>query len=129
MGTSTIFKRFNDLSGRLSELSKEELGKIDRLSPWSAEKESVSGWSAVMELHNGNATPLIWWYGRLIRLTDAPGLLTKQYYNRYTGKYSQASEWTLLRKYLENELKMLDIEYKKARRKGYKKKLLKRNEK
>ncbi|MFH1200405.1 MAG: hypothetical protein V1708_05025 [Candidatus Micrarchaeota archaeon] len=119
MGTSTIFRRFNDLHGNLAGMSKEDLEKIDQLSPWRAENESVRGWSILMELHNGNFNPLVWWHGRLFHLKDAPLLLTKKYYNRYTGKNSPASEWTLLRKYLEHELKELDKVYKRARAKEY----------
>ncbi len=118
MGTSTIFRRLNDLGGKLSTMSKEELEKIDNLSPWNGEKESVRGWNVLMEPHNGNFYPLIWWYGRLMRLEDAPQLLAKKHYNKYTGKYSPSSEWTLLKKYLEYELKKLDKEYKKLRRKS-----------
>ncbi len=114
MGTSTIFRRFNDLHGTLASMSKEDLEKIDKLSPWRAEKESVHGWSILMELHNGNFHPLVWWYGQLFHLRDAPRLLTKKYYNKYTGKYLPASEWTLLKKFLEHELKELDKEYKKV---------------
>jgi len=119
MGTSTIFKRHNDLGCSLASMSKEELEKLDRLSPWGEKHESVGGWSAVLELHNGNFNPLIWWRGKLFRLQDAPKRLTGKYYNSYTGKYLPASEWTLLKKYLERELKELDREYKCARARRY----------
>jgi hypothetical protein len=121
MGTSTIFKRFNDLHLDLARMSKKDLKKIDRLSPWAEEKEYVHGWSAEMELHNGNFYPLIWWYGRLMHLKDAPKLLNKKYYNKYTGKYSRYSEWSLLKSYLEHELEWLDKEYKRERAKEYRK--------
>lgn len=122
MGTSTIFRRYNDVRFDLARMSKEDLEKLDELRPWGAEKESVHGWEALMELHNGNFHPLIWWYGRLFKLHDAPSLLTQRHYNRYTGKYSQASEWTLLRRHLEVELKALDKEYKRTRAKRYRRK-------
>lgn len=128
MGTSTIFRRYNDWGGRLADMSKEDLEKIDKLSPWNNEKESVRGWSILMELHNGNVHPLIWWNGQMFHLRDAPKLLTKKHYNRYTGKYSQLSEWTLLKTYLERELKALDKEYKKLRTKQYRMKKSKAKE-
>ena len=121
MGTSTIFRRYNDFGGRLADMSKKDLEKIDKMNPWSAEKESVHGWSILMELHNGNINPLIWWHGRLLRLRDAPNILTKKYYDTYHGKHLQASEWTLLKRYLEGELKTLDNEYKRERAKRYRK--------
>ncbi len=119
MGTSTIFRRFNDFGGNLASMSKEDLEKIDKLSPWKAEKESVHGWSVLMELHNGNYNPLIWWYGRLMYLRDAPKLLKEKYYNKYTGKYTRESAWTLLKVVLQRELEELDKEYKRARAKRY----------
>ncbi|MBI5046995.1 hypothetical protein HZC07_04685 [Candidatus Micrarchaeota archaeon] len=122
MGTSTIFRRYNDLGRYLASMSKEDLEKIDKLSPWKEEKESVGGWSILMELHNGNMHPLVWWYGRLIHLRDAPKILTKKYYDTYRGKHLQASEWTLFKRYLEGELKALDKEYKRERARQYKKK-------
>ncbi|MFH1285974.1 MAG: hypothetical protein ABIH99_05330 [Candidatus Micrarchaeota archaeon] len=117
MGTSTIFRRHNDLACTLAGMSKKELESIDGLNPWKDEKESVRGWSILMELHNGNFHPLIWWYGRLLYLGDAPKLLTKKHYNYYTGKYSRSSEWTLLKNYLQQELARLDKIYKRYRMK------------
>jgi len=119
MGTSTLFRRYNDLRGRLSNMPKEELRKIDGLSPWKDEKEVVGGWSVIMELHNGDVIPLVWWRGRLFRLRDAPSILTERHYNRYTGKFTPAAEWTLLKRYLEAELERLDKEYKRARARQY----------
>jgi len=49
-------------------------------------------------------------------LRDAPLSLANKHYNKYTGKYSQISDWTLLKRYLEQELKELDAVYKRARR-------------
>lgn len=114
MGTSTIFKRFNDLHGNLSKMSKKELEEIDALHPFGEQNVTVRGWSVSMELHNGNFYPLIWWHGRLIHLKDAPRLLTNKHYNKYKGKYERFSDWTLLRVYLEAELKALDKEYKRT---------------
>jgi len=122
MGTSTIFRRYNDLRQNLADMTKEDLEKLDDLSPWGAERERLHGWEALMELHNGNIHPLIWWYGKLFHLRDAPGLLTQRHYNRYTGKYSRASEWTLLKRYLEGDLNALDKEYKRMRARRYRQK-------
>lgn len=122
MGTSTLFKRHNDFGARLSTLSKKELEEIDMLSPWKEEKGVVRGWSAAIELHNGNFHPLIWWYGRLFHLKDAPKILTKKYYNKYTGKMTREYEWTIVKTTIERELKYLDNEFRKTkareRRKG-----------
>jgi hypothetical protein len=115
MGTSTLFKRFNDLSSKLSSLSKEELKEIDELSPYGEQKERVRGWSIEMELHNGNFEPLIWWYGRLMRLRDASKLLAKKHYDTYRGKQLQISEWKLMKGVLEKELKRYDKEFEKQR--------------
>lgn len=97
-------------------MSKKDLKKIDESSPWAENTERIQGREAIMELHNGNVHPLIWWHGRLIHLRDSPRLLTKKHYNKHTGKYSQASEWTLLRKHLERELAELDGEYQRIMR-------------
>lgn len=114
MGTSTLFRRYNDFGARLSNLSKKELKEIDALSPWKEEKGVVGGWSAVMELHNGNFYPLIWWYGRLFHLRDAPKILAKKHYNKYTGKMTREYEWTMLKTIIERELKDLDKEFMRA---------------
>lgn len=53
MGTSTIFRRLNDLKRPLASMSKEELEKIDKLNPWSPQVDYVDGWDVQMELHNG----------------------------------------------------------------------------
>lgn len=118
MGTTTIFKRWNDLARReLSKMSKKELKDIDKLSPWSREKEMAHGWSCPMELHNGNINVLIWWHGRLMKLEDAPSELTDKYYNRFRGKRMKEYEWTLLSKYIRNQLDYLDNLFKKIIRK------------
>lgn len=119
MGTSTIFRRYNDFGGRLATMSKEELAKIDAMSAWKSEKDRVQGWEVLMELHNGNVHPLIWWNGQLFHLRDGPGFLLRRHYNRYTGKYSNISDWTLLKKYLERELKELDKAYRRLKARQY----------
>lgn len=115
MGTSTLFRRYNDLHPHLASLSKNELKEIDALSPWKEEKDVVRGFSAIMELHNGNFHPLIWWYGRLLHLRDAPKILAKKYYNKYTGKMTREYEWTMVKTIIERELKFLDKEFRHER--------------
>lgn len=122
MGTSTLFRRYNDFGARLASMTKKELDGLDKLSPWKEEKESVRGWSVLMELHNGNVEPLVWWEGRLFRLRDAPKLLAGKYYNRYTGKYTRESAWTILKGVLRKEIEMFDEKYKRGRRKSRNKK-------
>ncbi|MBI5553563.1 MAG: hypothetical protein HY917_02370 [Candidatus Diapherotrites archaeon] len=87
------------------------------MHPWRKENESFRGWSAIMELHNGNFHPLLWWYGRLFHLRDAPKELAARHYSRYRGKTSRSSSWTLLKKYLGCEIQRLDKEYRNARAK------------
>lgn len=107
----------------LAEMPREELKKIDEMSPWGEKlEERVGGWSILMELHNGNIHPLIWWYGRLLRLEDAPKMLTGKHYNKYVGKDMRASSWALLRRYLEYELKRLDKEYRRIKAREYREK-------
>lgn len=121
MGTSTLFRRFNDLGGKLSQMSKGDLQKIDGMSPWGKKQEGAGGWSILMELHNGDVHPLVWWYGRLFHLRDAPSLLSGKHYNKHTGRYSSISEWTLLRKSIEMQLKTLDRQYRRMRARQYRK--------
>ena len=90
--------------------------------PRGDEKERVHGWTVEMELHNGNIHPLIWWYGQLMRLRDAPKLLTGKYYSKYADKRLRSSEWTPLKAHLEQELELLDKEYKRDRARSYRKK-------
>ena len=97
-------------------MPKEDLKKIDESNPWNKERDGARGWSAVMELHNGNFHPLIWWYGRLIHLRDAPTQLANKHYNKYTGKHVRISDWTSI---MERELKELGKEYKKFRARQY----------
>jgi hypothetical protein len=98
---------------------RKNLKKLDESSPWGEEKERVRGWEVVMEIHNRDFHPLIWWYGRLFHLRDAPRLLNNKFYNKYTGKYTRETEWTLVKGIIEKELKYLDKEYKRIRAKEY----------
>ncbi len=51
MGTSALFKRQNDFKFNLSDLTKEELKEIDKLSPWMMIKEGsgagASNWNSI----------------------------------------------------------------------------------
>lgn len=94
-------------------MTKEELDKLDNLSPYKKDN-SAFGWFVPFELHNGNIYPLIFWKGRLIRLDEAPNRLDKKYYNILTGKTTKEYEWTVLKKFLLNEIKRLDKEFKKS---------------
>ncbi len=116
MGTTTFYLRHNDLKRKLGNMTKEELDKLDNLSPYKEEKH-LFGWHTPMELHNGNVYPLIFWKGRLIKLEDAPTKLNKKYYDKYTGKIRNEYEWTLLKRFLIAEVERLDKEFKKSLRK------------
>ena len=116
MGTTTFFLRRNDYFARLSSLSKEEIEKFDKLSPYS--NKSIGGWDVPMELHNGNIYPLVFWKGRLMKLEDAPKNLNKKYWDRYAGKYRNEYEWTLLKKFLISHIEYVDKEFKKSLRKS-----------
>ena len=120
MGTTTIFLRHNDLHISLNSMKKEELERVDKLSPYSTENE-YHGWRTPLELHNGNVEVLVWWKGRLMLLRDAPQQLNKKYYDKYQGKTLPLYEWTLLKGAALNEIKELDKEFKKAIRKKGKK--------
>ena len=112
MGTTTIYLRLNDLKRELSSLTKEELNKIDELSPY---KENYAlGWQAPLELHNGNVYPLVFWKGLLMRLEEVPNKLNKKYYSRLRGKHIREYEWTVLKKFLIAEINRLDKEFKKS---------------
>ncbi len=52
-----------------------------------------------------------------MKLEEAPKALNKKYYNRYRGKTLKEYEWTLLKKYLQNQITCLDKEFKKGIRK------------
>lgn len=115
MGTSTIYLRHNDLARDFSTLTKKELQEIDGISPFRDNK-GCFGWRASMELHNGNIYPLIFWKGRLMKLEEAPKALSKKYYNKYTGKYMRAYEWTLLKNMLLRDIQRLDKKFKKLKK-------------
>ncbi len=113
MGTTTFYLRHNDIGRKLSEMTKEELDKLDNLSPYKKDN-SAFGWFVPFELHNGNVYLLIFWKGRLIRLDEAPNKLNRKYYSRLAGKTTKEHEWTVLKKFLLNEIEKLDKEFKKS---------------
>ena len=115
MGTTTFFLRHNDLGKPLSKMGKKELEKLDRLSPYG-ETQHHAGWSVPFKLHNGNA--LVFWKGRLMKIEDAPKVLSKKYYSKYRGKEVNEYEWTVLKKYMLAEIQRLDKEFKKSLRKN-----------
>ena len=117
MGTTTIFTRHNDLGAKFESMSKEDLKKLSRLSPFSKEENFYRGWKAAYELHNGNIYVLVFWKGRLMRLEETIKILNKKYYDKYHGKTLKEYEWTLLKKLILNEVEYLDKEFKKELRK------------
>jgi len=116
MGTSTIYKKMNDLGLSFKSMTKKDLKELGRLSPWGKE-QWYRGWSTPMELHNGNIYLLVFWKGKLMKLEEAPKILNKKYYNSYRGKTLKEYEWTLLKKMILNELNLLDKAFKKEIRK------------
>ena len=48
-----------------------------------------------------------------MKLEEAPKILNKKYYNRYTGKTVKEYEWTLLKKLILNQIAFLDKNFKK----------------
>jgi len=117
MGTTTFFLRHNDLKKPLNKMTKKELTELDSLSPYG-DKNDYAGWHVPFELHNGNIYPLVFWKGRLMKLEDAPKILTKKHYNKYRGKEVNEYEWTVLKRYILVELKEFDKEFKKSLRKN-----------
>src|SRR3989339_1031617 len=117
MGTTTFFLRHNDLGKPLSKMDKKELEKLDSLSPYG-ETQHHAGWSVPFELHNGNTYALVFWKGRLMKIEDAPKVLSKKYYSKYRGKEVNEYEWTVLKKYMLAEIQRLDKEFKKSLRKN-----------
>jgi len=115
MGTSTIFQRYNDIGGRLSEMSKKELESIDAASPWKKEGASLpGGWRVPLELHNGNVHVLVWWKGQLMRLEDATKSLHRKYYDKYSGKTLRTYEWTIFKRFCRMMLEEADKEFRKS---------------
>lgn len=121
MGTTTIFTRHNDLGMKFEYMSKKDLKNLSKLSPFSKEKISYHGWSVPFELHNGNIYVLVFWKGRLMKLGEAPKILTRKYWDKYCGKTLREYEWTLLKKLILHEVEYLDKEFKKERIKEKKK--------
>ncbi len=103
MGTTTFFLRNNDLGKPLNKMGKEELAKISNLSPY-AETPYYGGWRVPVELHNGNVYVLVFWKGRLMKIEEAPKILTKKYYSKHRGKEVNEYEWTVLKKYMLAEM-------------------------
>ena len=117
MGTSTFFLRNNDLVKPLNKMSKEELEKLNNLSPY-VETPHYAGWQAPLELHNGNVYVLVFWKGRLMKIEEAPKVLSKKYYSKHLGKEVNEYEWTVLKKYMLAEIQRLDKEFRKSLRKN-----------
>ena len=116
MGTTTFYLRHNDGASRLDSLSKEDLTKLDLLSPFGNDNHH-GGWHVPMELHNGNVHVLVFWKGRLMKLEDAPQNLNRKYYDKYRGKIRREYEWTILRGYILREVAYLDKTFRKYNRK------------
>lgn len=112
MGTTTIYKKMNDLGLSFKNMNKNDLKELEKLSPYNKE-DYYHGWSSPFELHNGNIYVLIWWKGRLIKLENAPEQLNKKYYNKYSGKTLREYEWTLLKRMILREIEYLDKSFKK----------------
>jgi len=118
MGTTTFFLRHNDMAGEFSKMSKGDLKKLDELKSWGDKNRYYGAWTVPLELHNGNAHILLWWYGRLMRLEEAPKLLTGKYFSRFKGKRINAYEWTVFKQYAIRELNELDKEFKRRIRRS-----------
>lgn len=66
-----------------------------------------------MELYNGNIYLLVWWYGKLMKLEDAPKQLSNKFYHKYAGKTLREYEWTVLRRFCQGMLQQLDKDFKR----------------
>ncbi len=117
MGTTTFFLKNNDLGKPLNKMGKEELEKLNNLSPY-IEAPYYSGWQVPLELHNGNVYILVFWKGRLMKIEEAPKILNKKYYSRHHCKEVNEYEWTVLKKYILAEIQRLDKQFKKSLRKN-----------
>lgn len=112
MGTSTIYKKMNDLGVSFKDMTKKDLKELGQLSPWGKER-FYRGWNAPLELHNGNINVLIWWKGKLMRLEDASKQLINKYYDKYSGKILKEYEWTILKRLMLREIEYCDKNFKK----------------
>ncbi|MFZ2937528.1 MAG: hypothetical protein WBI28_06615 [Candidatus Omnitrophota bacterium] len=117
MGTTTFFLKNNDLGKPLNKMGKEELEKLNNLSPY-VKTSHYAGWQVPLELHNGNVYILLFWKGRLMRIENSPKILNKKYYSKHRGKEVNEYEWTVLKKYMLAEIQRLDKEFKKSLRKN-----------
>jgi len=115
MGTTTFYLKHNDLGISLNNMTQEEINTLSKLSPYQ-KNNNFKGWSTPMELHNSNVYLLVFWKGRLMKLEDAPITLRKKYYNSHTGKTLREYEWTILKRFMINEIKYLDKKFKKELR-------------
>jgi len=115
MGTSKVYFKYNDFGAHLHSMTKKELDRLDKLSPYIKDNYFL-GWRAPFELHNGNAYILIFWKGRLMKIEDAPAQLNKKYWDKYRGKTHNLYEWTILKKLILNEVEYLDKKFKKELR-------------
>ncbi len=118
MGTSMIFRRHNDYGARLADMSKEDLEKLDKASPYSKNQDLPAGWSLPLELHNSDIHILVWWHGMLMRFEKAPEqeLLHRKFWNRYRGKIENRSEWTIVLRILRYCLHVAERNYRKKHR-------------
>jgi len=116
MGTTTIFTRHNDLGVKFEHMSKGDLKNLSKLSPFSKDNQFYRGWKVAYELHNGNIYVMVFWKGSLIKLEEAPKILNRKYYNKYSGKVTKEYEWTLLKRLISNEIEYLDRKFKKELR-------------
>lgn len=123
MGTTTIYTRHNDLKFPLDKMTKKELKELSELSPYK-ERNWFKGWATPLELHNGNVYLLVWWNGKLMKLEEAPEKLTEKYYSRFRSKQLNEYEWTVLKRFMQVEIRHLDKEFKKHIRKKNKTKNL-----
>ncbi len=115
MGTTTVYLKNNDFSKPLNRITKKELEKLGKLSPYDKNPYYL-GWQAPFELHNGNVYILVFWKGRLMKLEEAPLLLNKKYYDKYRMKTLQQYEWTLLKNMILREVTYLDKKFRKEKR-------------
>lgn len=117
MGTTTFYLRHNDYGRSLNKMTKAELEKLNKLSPYDKEPYYL-GWKTPLELHNGNIYILVFWKGKLMKLEEAPNILKNKFYNKYTSKTLNQYEWTLLKNLILNLVAYLDKNFKNEIRKN-----------